>query len=204
MLASKTHPTQSEETKAKDEDAESICKHEIFKDIPRKHRRQRPVNRSFYENSRLCRVNQLDLSNPLITNIQRGGVIFYTFINGILNICLGRDKDSDDLTDFGGTRRKRENPIQCAVRESNEESRRVFSVITPEQVENFFCLYSSKMLIIFVPVISSDNSDIRQLTRENFENKEFLKFNELNVKCYNEISEILWFNEAQINNLFSK
>jgi hypothetical protein len=172
--------------------------------VPRKHRKQKPVNRGFYESSRLCRVHQLDLDDPNIANIPRGGVLFYTFIDGQLQICFGRDKASQDLTDFGGTRRKKETPIACAVREGNEESRKAFSEIHPSQVQGFFCLYSSNMLIIFVPVASPDDTDIRYITNHNFVNKEFLNQQEFGAKCYNEISEIIWLNEEQIDNLFSR
>jgi hypothetical protein len=146
----------------------------------------------------------LDFKNPNIAKIPRGGVLFYTFIDGELQICFGRDMDSHDLTDFGGTRRKRENPVACAVREGNEESRKAFSEIKPEQVSGFFCLYSSKMLIIFVPVASPNEMDIRKITAHNFEQKKFLHPHEAEARCYNEISEIVWFNEDQIDNLFSQ
>jgi len=176
---------------------------EVFCSVPRKHRKQKPVNRGFYENSRLCRVHQLDFTDTNIERIPRAGVLFYTFIDGELQMCFGRDHDSHELTDFGGTRRKRENPISCAVREGNEESRKAFSEITPEQVQGFFCLYSSKMLIIFVPVASPNEMDIREITAYNFEQKNLLQPNEREAKCFNEISEIVWLNEGQIDNLFS-
>lgn len=185
-------------------DSTSNSAHEVFKVVPRKHRKKKPVNRGFYENSRLCRVHELNLNDSNIANIPRGGVLFYTFIDGELHICFGRDMESRDLTDFGGTRRKKEDPIACAVREGNEESRKAFSEITPDQVQGFFCLYSSKMLIIFVPVASPDHTDIRHITNHNFENKEFLNQYEVEAKCFNEISEIVWLNEQQIDNLFSR
>lgn len=176
----------------------------IFAAIPRKHKKQKPISRGFYENSRLTRVHQLNLEDPMIKNIPRAGVLFYTSINDELHLCFGKDARSGDLTDFGGGRRHRESPIKCAVREGNEESRYAFGEIKPEQVQGFFCLYSSNMLIIFIPVISPNDVDIRQITDLNFKSKQFLSKKQVRSKCFNEVSEIIWLNEAQIDNLFSE
>ena len=160
------------------------------------------------QRSRFLRVHQLDMKDHVIRNIPRAGVIFYTFIpNGALHMCYGRDRRSGDLTDFGGCRMEKinETPIRCAVREGNEESRCAFSEITlAEQVQGFFCLYSSKMLIIFIPVISPNEMDIREITSQNFNDARFLTTKQRKDRRYNEISEIVWLNESQINNLFSK
>lgn len=175
----------------------------IFSVIPRKHKRQKPISRGFYESSRLARVHQLDFNDPAIKSIPRAGVLFYTFINNEFHLCFGKDARSGDLTDFGGGRRHNESPIKCAVREGNEESRYAFSDIKPEQVQGFFCLYSSNMLIIFIPVTSPNEADIRHITEVNFRNKQFLNKKQVRAKCFNEVSEIVWLNEAQIENLFS-
>lgn len=176
----------------------------IFAILPRRHKKPRPISRATYESSKLSRVNQLDLKDPVIRNIPRAGILFYTFIDDELNLCFGRDIGTNDLTDFGGGRRRSESPIKCAVREGNEESRYAFGEITTERIQGCFCLYSSNMLIVFVPVASPDHQDIRTITCNNFDNKYFLNKRQSKARCYNEISEIIWMNESQINNLFSK
>ena len=187
-----------------DEAPAEVAEPNIFAVIPRKHKKQKPISRGFYENSRLTRVHQLNLDDPLIKNIPRAGVVFYTFINDEFHLCFGKDAASGDLTDFGGGRRHNESPIKCAVREGNEESRYAFSEIKPEQVQGFFCLYSSNMLIIFIPVASPNEMDIRQITDQNFKNKQFLTKRQGKARCFNEVSEIVWLNESQVDNLFSK
>lgn len=181
----------------------------IFKSIPRQHKKQKPVSRGTYERSRLSRVEQLEkcMNDPDIRNIPRAGVVFYAFINDELHMCFGRDRRSGDLTDFGGGRiaKFNETPVACAVREGNEESRCAFSEIRVDQVKGFFCLYSSNMLIIFIPVASPhENMDIREITKKNFNDALFLTHRQRRDRRYNEISEIVWLKEAQIDNIFSK
>lgn len=178
----------------------------IFSSIPRRHKKQKPVNRGTYERSRLCRVHQLDMKDPDIRKIPRAGVVFYSFIGDELHMCYGRDRKFVELTDFGGRRIEKinETPIRCAVREGNEESRCAFSEITVDQVQGFFCLYSSNMLIIFIPVASPNDMDIREITRQNFNDARFLTQKQKVDRRYNEISEIVWLNEADVSNLFSK
>jgi len=184
--------------------SDSDIKRNLFAILPRRQKKIKPINRGNYENSKLSRVHQLDMKDPDIKNIPRAGVLFYTFIGNELHLCFARDIDTGDLTDFGGGRRRNETPVKCGIREGNEESRHAFGEITPEQVRRCFCLYSSNMLIIFIPVASPNDQDIREITRENFTNKYFLNKKQSKARCYNENSEIIWQNEAQISNLFSK
>jgi hypothetical protein len=178
----------------------------LFKSIPRQHKKQKPISRGTYENSRLSRVYQLDMKDPVIRDIPRAGFVFYTFIEGELYMSFGRDRESGDLTDYGGTRMKKQNEssIRCAIREGNEESRYAFSKITIDQIQGFCCLYSSNMLIVFVPVASPNNVDIREITAKNFNESRFLNSYQKKDRRYNEISEIVWLNESQISNLFSE
>lgn len=161
------------------------------------------INRGFYENARFSTINKLNFSDPAIQHIPRAGLIYFTFINDELYMCLGKDKKTNDITDFSGLRKKYENPINCALREGYEESRKVFGIINENQISKFICLYSTQMLIVFVPVISPSGTDIRQITTENFNNKHFLNEYQYDHRCYNEISEIQWFNEQELENMFS-
>lgn len=190
-------------TLSADDATQTSFRANLFSAIPRKHNRRKPVSRGTYESSRLCRVYELNMRDSFIRNIPRAGVIFYTFINDELYLCFGRDKLSGELTDFGGRKHTNENPIHCAIREGNEESRYAFSKISAHQVQYFSCLYSSNMLIIFIPVASPNEIDIRLITSNNFNERKFLNYYQKNDRRYNEISEIVWLNESQISDIFS-
>lgn len=178
----------------------------VFSSIPRRHKSYKSIRRGPYEQSRICKVQELNLKDCVIRNIPRGGVIFYTFINDKLYLCFGKDRRTNDLTDFGGGRHDRcgESPVHCAVREGNEESRYSFSSITVEQVQGFNCLFNSSMLIIFIPVMSPNELDIRNITCQNFSESKFLTVKQKKDRRYNEISEIIWLDEEQVSNIFSK
>lgn len=187
-------------------DIENELSFNVFSSIPKRHKKHKFINRGTYEGSRLSKVYQLDMKDMVIKNIPRAGIVFYSFINDELHICFGRDKKTGELTDFGGTRIERtgESSVRCAVREGNEESRFAFSKLNTDQVQGFCCLYSSNMLIIFVPVVSPDIAiDIREITKQNFDDSRFLNSHQRRDRRYNEISELVWLDESQINNLFS-
>lgn len=164
------------------------------------------ITRCAYEKTKLCRVYELDLRK--YKKSSRGGVLPYTFINNELYICFGRDRESGDLTDFGGTKQINENIIQCAIREGEEESRKSFGQVSEGQARNFWCLCNSNMIIIFVPV-ELENSpngaieDIRKVTQRNFETKILITKHQAGLRCFNELSGIVWLNELQISNAFS-
>ena len=161
------------------------------------------ANKGIYENARFSTINKLNFNDPFIQKINRAGIIYFSIIDGELYLCFGRDKKSGDITDFSGLKKKGETPIECALREGCEESRKVFGFINPDQVSKYICLYSTQMLIIFVPVIAPTGIDIRKLTVENFNNKSFLNARQISYPCYNEISEIIWFDSKEIENIFS-
>lgn len=167
------------------------------------HSRRSKHGRQMYDSSRLTKVSQLNLRDPSIARIPRAGVLFYTFIEDEFYLCFGKDLQSGDLTDFGGGRKKGEDPIRCAVREGNEESRFAFSEIQPDQVQGFLCLHSPQMLIIFIPVVPPDDIDILLTTQTNFLSKQFLNQRQIRSRCFNEISEIVWLSEREIDQLFT-
>lgn len=184
----------------------------LFANIPRKPIDRKPIARGVYENSRLCKVYDLDLSDPLIAKIPRAGLVYCTNYNGEVLFCFGRDKDSRDLTDFGGTRRRNESPIDCAVREGNEESRFVFGKLDSTKIQNFWCLYNSQMLIVFVPVEAMSGEDIVYNTIERFQSGQLIPKEYIRTKdglivishCCDEISEIVWLNETMLFGILSE
>ena len=184
---------------------------DIFASIPRKPLARKPVSRGVYECSKAVRVYELDLSSPVISKIPRCGIVYYTFQNDQLYFCFGRDRISRDLTDFGGQRKYLETPIECAVREGNEEARFAFGELTPENVQWFWCLYNSQMMIIFVHVATGNGENIFNLTIDNFNSAKMIPSQYIHMKagtitisrCCDEISEMIWLNEDQIDDILS-
>lgn len=184
----------------------------LFSGLPRKPLHRKPISRGAYECSRLCRVYELNLSNPEIFRISRGGVVYYTFHEEKLYFCFGKDRWTQDLTDFGGGRRGNENPIECAIREGNEESRFAFGNLSLQDVQWFWCLYNTQMLIIFVQVAAPLGENIFHLTLRNFESTNLVPNKYVQIKegiiilsrCCDEVSEIVWLNEQMIENTFSE
>lgn len=139
--------------------------------------------------------------HDIIKQIPRCGCIFYTYVDNEIMWCLGRDKGTKELSDFGGHRKANESVIECMVREGNEESRKVFNKFTEEDIINCWCLWNQNMIIVFIPVISKPGKDICKMTIEQFNSKKFLTEKESNNKSYNEIIEIKWLTLSEINDL---
>lgn len=115
---------------------------------------------------------------------KRAGCIFYAFIKKELWICMGRDTDSGDLTDFGGTKKEKETIFQCAAREANEESLGAFTTIKSEDIMNNWILYNKYMMICFLPLVS-DNIIVDSISAFNS-----TYYKQQNVK--KEVSELVW------------
>jgi len=182
-----------------------------FGSIPRRHFNRRAICRGQYDSSRLSRVYQLNLNDPIFCKINRAGVIYYTYHQNKLYFCFGRDRMSQDLTDFGGGRKSSETPIECAVREANEESRFIFGELTSDLVQWFYCLYNRTMLIIFIQVAVPSNEDIFEVTRQNFTSGQMVpshltKMKDGNLtydRCLNEVSEIVWVPADQVQKMLT-
>jgi len=166
---------------------------------------KRMISCGEYEPAILSVVKLLDFRSKNVQNIERGGCIFFTIINDEFYICLGRDKRSGDLTDFGGRRKKKrnENIIQCAIREANEESNCAFGLTSINVVQEFKVLYNSQMLIIFIPVKVMDNDDIISITMDNFTSGALVPDGKNSIKHNDEISELVWCCEKDINDMLS-
>ena len=97
-----------------------------------------------------CFVKDLDVNlvKPL-----RGGVIVYTRVDDKLYFCFGIDRDTQEMTDFGGGigyKSRDKNIITGSLREFSEESLGVFGRINECYVKNSLCIYDDSVMIIFL------------------------------------------------------
>lgn len=114
----------------------------------------------------VTRVKNISRRDTRVDRIKRGGLILYTNIDGVgTYFCMGIDRNSSDLSDFGG-HRERDDPsiIHAAVREFNEESRRMLGFdVTVRDVADCICAYDRNMMLIFLEVGSGDISIIHSM-----------------------------------------
>lgn len=153
------------------------------------------VNNLYISNKNCERtyVYNLNLSN---LNIERGGVILYTFIDNNIYFGFGVDNKSKDLTDFGGGIKKRDgNAIRGCLREFQEESLGIFKKLTYDDVKMSPVIYNRHSMIIFI----KHNLDCNYI-RETFINcsQEFIKNNK---KI--EIIDIKWISLNLLHELLS-
>jgi len=149
-------------------------------------------------------VDQVDWKHY---NVGRAGVIPYVIINGHIYFCLGVDRRSQEFTDFGGgvSFYVDRDPVATALREFKEESKEVFGPenYAPENYLQSLCLlrkfncrgkveYRTEhqhMLIIFQEVsplyLATACSDFQARVRPHKD----------------EVSEIVWITEAQLQGL---
>lgn len=119
----------------------------------------------------------------------RAGIIVYTDLPNGRKFCLGVDRTSHDLTDFGGgvSYKKDGTALIGALRELNEESLGIFGVINPEDIQSSLAIYNSSLLIIFVRV-SVNPTSVTQLFRER-------------VDPNSEVSALVWITSAELQAL---
>ncbi len=79
----------------------------------------------------------------------RCGVLPVTYINDKMLVCLGVSGATDQYTVIGG-KRKSETPLECALRELSEESRKVFGVIKAKDIEKSLCCFNESDMIAFL------------------------------------------------------
>lgn len=82
----------------------------------------------------------------------RAGIIPYIYRNGQLYFCLGVDRGSGDLTDFGGGVKATENAIQGAIREFQEETLGVFGDLDTTRLLHSTWVSTPQMLILFAEI----------------------------------------------------
>lgn len=97
------------------------------------------------EIKKVCEINTNEYK-PL-----RAGIIPYTFQNRELSIGIGIDSKYHEFTDFSGTvNYVEENCIEGAIREFKEETLSVFKDITPLDIQNYYAICDTKLMVIFV------------------------------------------------------
>lgn len=128
-------------------------------------------------------------------NIIRAGVIPYVVIGNRVMFCLGVDKETQELTDFGGGVRENDgDAVTAALREFREESKGVFGEenYQKEAYTNSLCLVkqfswrnkpNQHMMIIL------------QQVDESYLNQSEDSFADLPLLPRDEVSAILWCHE---------
>lgn len=122
----------------------------------------------------------------------RAGIIVYTRSKdscGNIQFCMGVDADYGEITDFGGgvSYRRDKTTLSGALREFAEESHSIFGKPKPEDLQDCFALYNSKMMIIFLP-LRVDHQKIRT---------DFF----VRLSPRSELCDILWVGPEQLNQL---
>jgi hypothetical protein len=82
---------------------------------------------------------------------KRAGTIFYTnFPCGSVLFCFGVDRVSGDYSDWGGSIKKNETEIKCAIRETYEETRGCISLSESDFNKNLYISSEEDMAISFL------------------------------------------------------
>ena len=126
-------------------------------------------NKSEFRTRYAC-VNEIAWTDYRIKKIGRCGCLFYTFTTDqpdSLSFCFGIDTQTSELTDFAGGRKSHESILDCAIRESNEETRYAFGQLSQDDIQGLNCLYNDQMFVILVPV-KGENDDIREISLNNY------------------------------------
>lgn len=91
--------------------------------------------------------------NMEIFSQNRAGIVAYNITpDNKIEICMGVDSKTGDITDHGGRVKYDEHPVDAAIREFHEETLDVFHPLdrNDERIKNSFLLYSASTLIMFV------------------------------------------------------
>nr|QBK86404.1 MAG: NUDIX hydrolase [Marseillevirus LCMAC102] len=134
----------------------------------------------------------------------RAAVVPYTIDvhNGtnILYFLFARDRVSGDITDLGGGVKKNEYSLIAALREFREESDEIFGTLY-ERVNDLttnIALLGDNMSVLFIPVKWEWYKKAPDLFKEKKKSPHF-QFK----RSHNEVSELLWFNENEFQQLIS-
>ena len=116
---------------------------------------------------------------------------------------LGRDRRTGDITDFGGG--VKINNLVDGLRELNEETRDVLKSKIRNINKLAYCPAVSyensgfSMSCLFLPLKNINMDDIIL----DFEHTKFSDYQKFKQKTYNEIDEIIWFDEDEFRTLLN-
>lgn len=131
-----------------------------------------------------------DLNMKDFPDDYRAGIIPYYYDPKIKDIifCMGEDRLSTELTDFGGKQNNRDRSIiRTAIREFIEETQDILH-LKVSHIKQDICLYNVESMIVFHPV----NLEFYKNSIGLFDSIE-----EINK----EISSIIWINSTEMEKL---
>ncbi len=123
----------------------------------------------------------------------RSGVILYQIIDNEMIFTLGIDFIYNNITDFGGgVKYSDKSPIVGGLREFNEETLGIFGQISQDQIKNCAVIYSTEMMIIFVPFIHNINNIVNLFNKMK------------NTSVTNEIKSIVSIDRKRFSTMIEK
>lgn len=117
----------------------------------------------------------------------RAGVILYTRYRGKYYFLLARDRQTQELGDFGGGRKNNESALDAALRELTEEGNQVFDNEVIKTLDHAFAIYDNRMAIIFLPLCDKKWLYLAQYQFGQKENEE--------------VSGVVWVQESKFYDL---
>lgn len=133
-----------------------------------------------------CHTSQV----PRTQHFSRAGVIPLYYDDIKWYYCLGVDRKSQNLTDFGGCVEQGETAIDAALRELKEESLGLFDFIDASKIieESSFAIYNDTSVVFFVLVDVDPNDIVRRFRRHLYDESEN--------------SDLVWVDEDEFRLLF--
>lgn len=154
-----------------------------------------------------CIKVELDLNSKMalitlgltLANVStpRAAVIPYIIKNSELYFLLGQDKQSGDITDFGGGVKQFETALAAALREFEEESDEILGKLEANdpQISRAIALLGKNMATLFIPLEEEWFEKAPQL----FEERKRLKA--VKKKSHQEIEKIMWIKHKDFTKL---
>lgn len=94
-------------------------------------------------------IEKLDMNK--VEHLMRGGVVMCTESNGEKYLIFAIDDKTHELTDFGGTREKKDaNIIDTSIREFHEETLGLFDKLSWDDIKKCTCVYDSDSIVLFI------------------------------------------------------